>query len=155
MIFISFVQSLSLSVPPSVSLSLSLSLCVDGGDLDLYIIFANASSPAQEPGKHNYHYSSTSWSTLVDEIEIKSSMAHFCYDCIAYIAVYAYSTGSYSLQASSTGLTKLQPDVAIGGTLTASSYGYYVFFNDDPFAEIKISLTTVSDCYISYHIIQY
>jgi hypothetical protein len=110
-----------------------------GGDPDLYAIFSNHS----EPGLHNYHYRSMSYSAVSDVIEVSVNMPHYCFNCVVYLAVYGFKSAEYSLQASSTGLTQIQSDVAVGGNVGQEKFTYYTFYNDKPFGEIKFILTTV------------
>ena len=113
---------------------------VDGGDPDLYAIFANHS----EPGQYNFDYKSSSYSSVTDSIEVSYGMPHYCLNCIVYLSVYGFSKSSYTIQATSTGLTQLQADAAIGGSIRQDKYYYYTFYNSLQFAEMRISLTTVS-----------
>ena len=115
-------------------------LVLDNGDPDLFAIFANRT----EPGKTAYHYKSNSYSSISDTIEVSSSMAHYCYNCIVYLSVFGFTASAYSIQASSTGLTQLQADVAVGDRVAQNSYNYYTFFNSRQFGELKFTLTTVS-----------
>jgi len=132
---------------------------LDDGDQDLYIMFGQlnaAGNPVNashyEPGRSHYDYKSTNWASSTDQIEVSNGMAHFCRQCVLYVAVYGYKGGHYILQASSQGVLSLVQNQAIGGRVDLKTYVYYSFFNAVQFAQISISLTMVSgdaDLYVS------
>lgn len=139
------------SVPPpgegtkGAPLSIKFILTPTGsGDIDLYLTIAANDSVRPEPGRDRFDYKSTGWSTVVEEIEITYTMTGFCYDCVFYLAAYGFSGGSYSLQATSKGVTVLEDNVAVGGSIVKSKYNYYSYFNADQYAEMTITVTAVS-----------
>jgi hypothetical protein len=73
----------------------------------------------------------------------------YCTSCEVYLAVYGYSAGSFTIQASSNGIMKLFTDKPIGDSVNQNKYSYYSYFNRDEFGEISISLTSVSFVMIS------
>ncbi len=111
----------------------------DGGDPDLYAVFSNHT----EPGRESYDYRSSSYSSVTDTIEVSHTMAHYCLNCEVLLAVYGFKQSAYSLQASSTGMTQLQADVAVGDAVGMTKWNYYSFYNAEPFAEMKFTLTSV------------
>lgn len=76
-------------------------------------------------------------------IEISADMPHYCFDCTVYLAVYGYRACSYSIQASSSGLTALQAGHAIGGHVANERFAYYTIRNTHQFAVMKFVLTMV------------
>ncbi len=97
-----------------------------------------------EPGKTSFDMKSASWSTVAEQIEIKAGMSQYCIDCAIYLAVYGYTGGSYTLQATSTGMITLQPGDSVGGAVMKGKFEYYSYYNPDPFAEMMFSVTLVS-----------
>lgn len=126
---------------------------IDGGDVDLYVKFAEGSNRT-EPGKTVYDYKSAGWSSVSEQVEVQWNMPHYCLDCVVYIAVYGYTKGSYSIQATSTGIATLQAGDSIGGTVRQGQYVYYSYYNQDSFAEMTISLTTVSSINVLFFLFQ-
>ena len=112
--------------------------------MDLYLLFANLTGPTKEPGKGNFDYKSTGWSSVAEVITLSYDMPKFCTSCVVYLAVYGFSKGSYSLQASSNGVIRLSSDKSVGDNVAQNTYNYYSYYNVDQFAEMSISLTTVS-----------
>jgi hypothetical protein len=145
------------STPPgphsSIPLALQFVLTPTGGsDVDLYMTVAANDSVATEPGRTNYDFKSTSWSDVIEHIEFSATMPKYCYDCVIYLAAYGYAEGSFTLQASSTGVLSLQDNVAVAGVISKNSFNYYSYFNADPYAEMTIMLTSISgdaDLYIT------
>lgn len=117
-------------------------------DVDLYVQFEGGG----EPGKDNYAYKSNSWGSVVDQVKVSSGMEHFCLSCTVYVAVYGYSTGGYTITATSQGLPMLQSGHATGDHIDTSAYSYYTFYNPDRFGVVSVILTMVygdADLYIS------
>jgi hypothetical protein len=125
-------------------------MTIDGSDIDLYLVFASSNDTRREPGKTVYDYKSTGWSSVTEIIEISYKSPHYCYSCVVYLAVYGYAEGSYTLQASSNGIMRLTSGRNIGDRVNEGKYVYYSYWNYDQFAEMTVSLTSVSALSTSY-----
>jgi hypothetical protein len=77
-------------------------------------------------------------------VEISVDMPDYCIDCLIYIAVYGYTKGAYTIQATSTGMLSLVADHSVGGNVVQGQFQYYSLYNPDVFAEMTITLTAVS-----------
>ena len=123
-----------------------LMFSTDGGDVDMYVLFAEegqGSAELTEPGKENYHYKSTGFGSVTEQIEVTADMQHYCTACTAYLAVYGYVGGAYTLQASSSGFVTLQAGSALGGHVDYMLYNYYSLYNGNQFASLSFTLTMV------------
>lgn len=96
-----------------------------------------------EPGKNNYDLKSAGWSSVSEQIDIAYGSPFYCLNCVIYLAVFGYTKGSYTIQATSTGINSLQPGQPIGGLVLPKNYDYFSFFNDMPFAVMGFTLTLV------------
>lgn len=91
----------------------------------------------------NYNYKSVGWGSVTESIEISADMPFYCFDCTVYLAVYGYRACSYSIQASSSGLTALQSGQATGGHVSDEKFVYYTIRNSNQFALMQFTLTMV------------
>ena len=110
----------------------------------VYLLFANSSRVRNEPGKNNFDLRSVGWSSVTESIVIPAESTYFCTSCIVFLAVYGYEGGSYTIQASSTGVMRLNSGKSIGDSVVQGSYSFYSYINYDQFAEMSVSLTAVS-----------
>lgn len=121
-------------------------LLVDGGDVDLYLKFAESVDDlsSNQPGIDNNDYHSADWSSVSETITISYGMPHYCLNCVIYLAAYGYTAGSFQIQASSSNLLALHSGESLGGQVRVNEYNYYSFYNHDSFAEMTITVTAVS-----------
>lgn len=131
----------------SIASTIELTLTSNSGqDADLYVSFSG------EPGISSYDYRSNNIYALVDSITITPSMQHYCDGCKIYLAVYGYTSSSYTLIASVSRVIELMTNVPTIGIVGLYHYRYYSFRNIDPLASITVSLNIISgdgDLYIS------
>lgn len=109
-------------------------------------------SAAVEPGREHFDLKSTSWSNVAEHIELSVDHPKYCFNCVIFLAAYGYAAGSFTLQATSRGIVTLQDNLAVGGAITKNSFNYYSYFTSDPYAEMTITLTTITgdaDLYVT------
>lgn len=140
--YISVDEARNNALPKSIKVILTPT---DSGDVDLYLRFASPSSApnASEPGKDHFDYRSVSWANVVEKIEVTFDMPGYCVNCVVYIAAYGYTKGSYTIQATTSGMMSLVADHSVGGNVVQGKFEYYSLYNPEVFAEMAITLTTV------------
>jgi len=117
----------------------------EDADSDLYIMASDA-----QPGKDHHDFESVH-AFGADIVEVRPEDDNYCTDCQYSIAVYGYVGGEFTISASE-GLSELQDGVPISGRVSDDEYAYYAFHNNDPDADITISLTAVDgdpDLYVN------
>lgn len=109
------------------------------GDQDIFISFDGS-----EPGRSQYQYKSSNFASIAEDLVVSAGMPHFCVNCMVNVAVYGYTDGSFTISASTGGVTQLQNGVAAAGHLEEGSYRYYALHNIEPLAVVDITLTPIT-----------
>jgi hypothetical protein len=110
--------------------------------VDVYVVLGGNDSETSEPGPQQFHYMSSSYLGVTEEVLVTPQMAHYCTGCTMHIAVRGKLAGEFSIAASSSGYSEIAPGRPVGGHLGSGSYRYYYMRNTHPLAEMSITLTS-------------
>ena len=122
------------------------------GDADMFLVLR---PDGGQPGRNNADYKTSNGAGQVDEIRITPNSKYFCLHCTAYIAVFGFSSGSFSIVATTDNMIGLVNGLSVGGKADADTFRYYSIYNPDPLANIAISLGVESgdpDLYVTTYI---
>lgn len=114
---------------------------VEHSAVDMYVTLGGEDSEDSEPGPNQYHYASTSYLGVTEEVLVTPQMPHYCSSCVMHIAVRGKLAGQFSIVASSSGYSEIASGRPVGGHLSSGSYRYYYMRNTHPLAELSITLT--------------
>jgi hypothetical protein len=119
------------------------------GDADMFLVLR---PDGGEPGRDNADYSTSKGPGQVDEIRVTPNMPYYCLHCVAQIAVFGFSTGSFSIVATTDNMIGLVNGLSVGGSVEAEGWRYYSIYNADPMADVSITLSAESgdpDLYVT------